>query len=197
MGAEGDELQGVGVWLLVDQRQVGLDVTVPVVFPVARKRMIAILLGQQCSSLASARTISVKSCASTARCGPLASRFKSRLNWLVCLIARIKNRLEFAESHGLQVAPPCFLHRGHRLFFDCPVNAGLYKLVCRHDLFSSRLVNDIVIHGCLEGNPARLQSLPERNTEQANAMDRISRNIARYAETQALAAPPVATPEPA
>ncbi len=48
----------------------------------------------------------------------------------------------------------------------------------------------------LERALARLQSLPERNTGQANAMDRISRNIARYAETQALVAPPQATPAP-
>ncbi len=46
----------------------------------------------------------------------------------------------------------------------------------------------------LERALARLQSLPERNAGQANAMDRISRNIARYAETQALAAPPAAAP---
>ncbi len=48
----------------------------------------------------------------------------------------------------------------------------------------------------LERALARLQSLPERNAGQANAMDRISRNIARYTETQALAAPPQATPAP-
>ncbi len=48
----------------------------------------------------------------------------------------------------------------------------------------------------LERALARLQSLPERNAGQANAMDRISRNIARYAETQALGAPPVVTPAP-
>ncbi len=46
----------------------------------------------------------------------------------------------------------------------------------------------------LERALARLQSLPERNAGQANAMDRISRNIARYAETQALVAPPAAAP---
>ena len=46
----------------------------------------------------------------------------------------------------------------------------------------------------LERVLARLQSLPERNAGQANAMDSISRNIARYIETQALGAPPAATP---
>jgi len=39
---------------------------------------------------------------------------------------------------------------------------------------------------------ARLQSVPvpERNAGQANATERISRNIARYAETQAISTPP-------
>lgn len=51
----------------------------------------------------------------------------------------------------------------------------------------------------LERALARLQSLPEQNAGQANAADRISRNIARYAETQAIgtpaATPPAPTPE--
>lgn len=46
----------------------------------------------------------------------------------------------------------------------------------------------------LERVQARLQGLGERTAGQATALDRISRNIARYQETQALATPP--TPEP-
>ena len=44
----------------------------------------------------------------------------------------------------------------------------------------------------LERVLARLQSVPvpDRNAGQANATDRISRNIARYAETQAISTPP-------
>lgn len=44
----------------------------------------------------------------------------------------------------------------------------------------------------LERVQARLQSVPaaERNAGQATATDRISRNIARYAETQAIVPPP-------
>ena len=47
MGAKPDELQGVGVWLLVDRHQVGLDVTVPMVFPVASQRVVTVLLRQR------------------------------------------------------------------------------------------------------------------------------------------------------
>jgi hypothetical protein len=46
----------------------------------------------------------------------------------------------------------------------------------------------------LERVLARLQGLPERNAGQANALDRINRNIARYVETQALGKPPAAAP---
>lgn len=48
----------------------------------------------------------------------------------------------------------------------------------------------------LERVQARLQSVPaaERNAGQANATDRISRNIARYAETQAIVTPTVTAP---
>lgn len=46
----------------------------------------------------------------------------------------------------------------------------------------------------LERALARLQSLPAPNTGQANATDRISRNIARYAETQAIGTPPAPPP---
>lgn len=48
----------------------------------------------------------------------------------------------------------------------------------------------------LERVQARLQILPERNAGQTNALDRINRNIARYAETQALVASPQDTPAP-
>ena len=41
----------------------------------------------------------------------------------------------------------------------------------------------------LERALARLQSLAEPTAGQANATDRISRNIARYADTQALGTP--------
>lgn len=43
---------------------------------------------------------------------------------------------------------------------------------------------------------ARMQSVPavDRNNGQATALDRISRNIARYAETQAIVPPPVTAP---
>jgi hypothetical protein len=49
----------------------------------------------------------------------------------------------------------------------------------------------------LEKVQARQQSVPaaDRNAGQATAADRISRNIARYAETQAIVAPP-APPAP-
>lgn len=43
----------------------------------------------------------------------------------------------------------------------------------------------------------RLQNLPAPNAGQTNALDRISRNIARYRETQALVKPLVTAPEPA
>ena len=46
----------------------------------------------------------------------------------------------------------------------------------------------------LERVLARLQGLPERNAGQANALDRINRNLARYVETQALGKPPAAAP---
>ena len=48
----------------------------------------------------------------------------------------------------------------------------------------------------LERAQARLQSVPaaDRNHGQATAADRISRNIARYAETQAIVPPPVTAP---
>jgi hypothetical protein len=48
----------------------------------------------------------------------------------------------------------------------------------------------------LERVQARLQSVPaaDRNAGQATASDRISRNIARYAETQAIVALPVTAP---
>jgi hypothetical protein len=46
----------------------------------------------------------------------------------------------------------------------------------------------------LERVLARLQGLPERNTGQANSLDRINRNIARYVETQALGKSPAAAP---
>ena len=46
----------------------------------------------------------------------------------------------------------------------------------------------------LERALARLQSLPAPNAGQANAADRISRNIARYAETQAIGTPPASPP---
>ncbi len=48
----------------------------------------------------------------------------------------------------------------------------------------------------LERVQARLQSVPaaDRNAGQATATDRISRNIARYAETQAIVTPPVTAP---
>lgn len=47
----------------------------------------------------------------------------------------------------------------------------------------------------LERVQARMQSVPaaDRNAGQATALDRISRNIARYAETQAIVPPPPAT----
>lgn len=41
----------------------------------------------------------------------------------------------------------------------------------------------------LERVLARLQSLPAPNAGQANATDQISRNLARYAQTQAISAP--------
>lgn len=44
----------------------------------------------------------------------------------------------------------------------------------------------------LERVLARLQSLPEPTAGQRNATDRISRNLARYAETQALGTTPAA-----
>lgn len=46
----------------------------------------------------------------------------------------------------------------------------------------------------LERALTRLQSLTAPNTGQANATDRISRNIARYAETQAIGTPPAPPP---
>lgn len=48
----------------------------------------------------------------------------------------------------------------------------------------------------LERVQARQQSVPaaDRNAGQATAADRISRNIARYAETQAIVPPPVTEP---
>lgn len=50
----------------------------------------------------------------------------------------------------------------------------------------------------LERVQARQQSVPvaDRNAGQATAADRISRNIARYAETQAIVSPPVTEPVP-
>jgi hypothetical protein len=47
----------------------------------------------------------------------------------------------------------------------------------------------------LERALARLQSIAEseRTAGQSNAMDSISRNIARYTETEAISAPPAAT----
>jgi hypothetical protein len=50
----------------------------------------------------------------------------------------------------------------------------------------------------LERVQARLQSVPaaDRNAGQATATDRISRNIARYAETQAIVTAPVTQPTP-
>lgn len=43
---------------------------------------------------------------------------------------------------------------------------------------------------------ARMQNVPatDRNNGQATALDRISRNIARYTETQAIVPPPVTVP---
>ncbi len=48
----------------------------------------------------------------------------------------------------------------------------------------------------LEKVQTRQQSVPaaDRNAGQATATDRISRNIARYAETQAIVTPPVTAP---
>jgi hypothetical protein len=48
----------------------------------------------------------------------------------------------------------------------------------------------------LERVQARLQSAPaaDRNAGQATATDRVSRNIARYAETQAIVTTPVTVP---
>lgn len=46
----------------------------------------------------------------------------------------------------------------------------------------------------LERALSHLQSLPAPNAGQANATDRISRNLARYAETQAIGTPPALPP---
>jgi hypothetical protein len=50
----------------------------------------------------------------------------------------------------------------------------------------------------LERVLARLQNIPmpERTTGQSNALERVARNIARYVETQAMAAPPADTSLP-
>lgn len=48
----------------------------------------------------------------------------------------------------------------------------------------------------LERVLARLQGLSNPNAGQSNATDRISRNLARYTETQAISTEPVASPEP-
>lgn len=48
----------------------------------------------------------------------------------------------------------------------------------------------------LERVQERLQAMSERTRGQSNALDRISRNIARYQETQALAGTPPSPPPP-
>lgn len=48
----------------------------------------------------------------------------------------------------------------------------------------------------LERVLARLQSLSNPNAGQSNATDRISRNLARYADTQAISTAPAASAEP-
>lgn len=48
----------------------------------------------------------------------------------------------------------------------------------------------------LERVLARLQSLSNPNAGQSNATDRISRNLARYADTQAILAAPAASAQP-
>lgn len=48
----------------------------------------------------------------------------------------------------------------------------------------------------LERVLARLQGLSNPNTGQSNATDRISRNLARYTQTQAISTAPVASAEP-
>lgn len=47
MRPETDELQGIVVGLAVNQHQIGLDVAIAVVFPVANQRVIAVLFGQR------------------------------------------------------------------------------------------------------------------------------------------------------
>ena len=46
MRTETDELEYVVVRFSVDQDQVGLDVTIPVVLPITTERMIVVLVGQ-------------------------------------------------------------------------------------------------------------------------------------------------------
>jgi hypothetical protein len=40
--AKPNELQRRIIWLSIDQHQVGLDVAIPVILPLARKRMVAV-----------------------------------------------------------------------------------------------------------------------------------------------------------
>ena len=47
MGAEANKLQHLVVRLAVNQHQVGLDVAIAMLFPLARQRVIAIALGQR------------------------------------------------------------------------------------------------------------------------------------------------------
>ncbi|PAV66372.1 hypothetical protein WR25_04291 [Diploscapter pachys] len=46
MRSETYELQHGVIWLAINQHQVGLDVAVPVIFPVTGERVIVVLLGQ-------------------------------------------------------------------------------------------------------------------------------------------------------
>ena len=98
--AEANQLQGVRVWLALDEDQVGLDVAVPMVVPFAAERMVDVPLRQRLVGTRSSKTVS-RSIANEALCCPLFSRLKSRLKLVVHSICRI----EFAQQLAHAASP--------------------------------------------------------------------------------------------
>ena len=79
------------------------------VFPIARQRVIVILLSQLFIVAKCSHNLGevLRQCRAVRAFG---LAFQVALNCPDCLIVRIKYRLEFAESHGFQVSTARFLH---------------------------------------------------------------------------------------
>jgi len=85
-------------------------VAISVVFPVACQRVVAILLSQWLvirQSRDDGDEITLQRL-------PVRSFCFAFLDWLVCLIVRIKHRLKLIQRHSFQIATASFLHRLRR-----------------------------------------------------------------------------------